>query len=937
MTLKNTTFAAVNLKCDLDYIMNKLLLCAAMLMGWCGAMAQGTYHVSPTGSDSASGSADAPFATVQKAIDAVEPGGTVYVHAGTYYINKRILVPEKATSASARIRLMAYGDGEVIIDGTPMAPTSVMEFKMSRCMYFPYWANYWHVKGITFQNAKDNGIKVEGSYNIFENCTFRDNNDTGLQIGMFKDWSIEETKSFPVKGSPEFNPGYTYCRGNKVINCDSYNNYDATSFGGSDDGGDADGFACKLFPGPGTEFYGCRAWNNSDDNWDLYMVYHPVVIDHCWAWNAALDANGNTTPGNGNGFKLGGGGSAGGSAFDQSTGAHVVMNCVAFSNTVKGFDQNNAYEGMYLFNNLAWDNEYNYRFPTMFKFGGMRIRNCVGFRPRKLNHEFLSANKEGSVVPDTEYNSWTLIDGCDPYKDGNKVGKTKVSVADHTAEFLSLSEADAKADRLPDGSLPENNFGRLVSGSIFVDKGEAVDGFVPVRFMTQAEAAQYGLELVEADPVTIEYNDAAPDLGAFESGVPSTGKLYLVSGETDQLVYTGSEIEPVVIKWGGAATDVTVTGADALGVVRDMESKLVTISGALTQTTEVTVTTVGGENAATMTLTFTVSNIAPATLVCTSGNASQTIFRGSAIEPIVFTWGGGATDVEFESTDAGLTASKQGNSLTISGTPTADCSYTVSALGGMETVSLGGSITLETPSRILTGDWYHIQDPIDALPADLQGVVSIESGANYTTTWNPEKTEKDNVIPSGCTIGAVDVERDGALVWTLPSLLELKANIHFTGSRYIQIKWQYDGQTEQQWTSAKLKKGTFTAWDLMAQAGIEPTDKPVTVKFCNPGSQNNGGIRVYDFFVKIHDDGQQSGIADLTAEDALGYYVTPGAIVIDTPTDTPAGIALYTLDGRMVSSSRLSSILPRNAAVPGLYILQVITTDGHSLVSKIVL
>lgn len=232
--------------------MKKLTLAVAMAFaGVLGLSAQSTLYVSPDGSDANDGSMNAPFATVGKAVEAVEPGGTILVHAGTYYLTERIKVPEKATSEQARIKLFAYGDGEVILDGTNMNPATMNDFKMARCMYFPYWANYWHVKGITFQNAKDNGVKVEGSYNIFERCVFRDNNDTGLQIGMFKDWAIEEFKSFPLKGTPAFNPGYAYCRGNKVINCDAYNNYDATVFGGgADDGGDADGFACKLSPAP---------------------------------------------------------------------------------------------------------------------------------------------------------------------------------------------------------------------------------------------------------------------------------------------------------------------------------------------------------------------------------------------------------------------------------------------------------------------------------------------------------------------------------------------------------------------------------------------------------------------------------------------------------------------------------------------------------------
>ena len=107
------------------------------------------------------------------------------------------------------------------------------------------------------------------------------------------------------------------------------------------------------------------------------MVYHPVVIDNCYAFNAAHDKNGASTPGNGNGFKLGGGGSSGGAAFSQSTGSHLVRNCVSFNNAKKGYDQNNAYEAMYLLNNVAWGNDFNYRFPTVFQFGTMYILSLI--------------------------------------------------------------------------------------------------------------------------------------------------------------------------------------------------------------------------------------------------------------------------------------------------------------------------------------------------------------------------------------------------------------------------------------------------------------------------------------------------------------------------------------------------------------------------------
>ncbi len=57
-----------------------LLLCAMCAAGW----AQATYYVAPNGSDKTPGTSEQPFATIQKAADAVRPGDTVIVRDGTY-------------------------------------------------------------------------------------------------------------------------------------------------------------------------------------------------------------------------------------------------------------------------------------------------------------------------------------------------------------------------------------------------------------------------------------------------------------------------------------------------------------------------------------------------------------------------------------------------------------------------------------------------------------------------------------------------------------------------------------------------------------------------------------------------------------------------------------------------------------------------------------
>lgn len=569
-------------------------------------------HVATNGNDTNAGTEESPLLTIHKALERVQAGDRILIHEGTYIISERLKIPELPTTPDRRCEMRAWPDaaaGKVIIDGSAMNHKTESAFKMGRCIYINHLANYWTFYGLVLQNAEDNGMKVEGSYNVIERCVFRWNNDTGLQIGMYKDFSIEETKSLPISGQPQYNPDYTYCRGNKVINCDAYENADLRSYNGSDDGGDADGFACKLFPGPGTEFHGCRAWTNSDDNWDLYMVYHPVVIDHCWAWHAGYLKDGSEGK-NGNGFKLGGGGSAGGAAFDQSVGAHVVTNCVAFGNLHKGFDQNNAYEGMYIINCTAWGNEYNYRFPTMFKYGTMTIRNCIGWGATAQksgvnigNHEFLSPDKEGYREPDTDFNSWTTLDGCSPIKEGYKEGKTQIVTKDHSGEFLSLSVDDFMAGREADGSLPDNGFARLKPGSVMKDKGTPIIGFTPVRKMTEGEAAAAHLELVTADDLYIGYNDAAPDFGAFETdGVPAAfvtpEKITLTckTANAAQEVTEGQPIEPIVYELSAAATSAVVEQLSE-GLTYTVDGQKVVISGTPLSSCTFTLTASGDREA----------------------------------------------------------------------------------------------------------------------------------------------------------------------------------------------------------------------------------------------------------------------------------------------------------------------------------------------------
>lgn len=75
-----------------------------------------TYHVSPHGSDTASGSPDHPFRSIQHAAEQAQPGDTVRIHAGIY--RERIDPPRGGHSVEAPITFEAAGDGEAVICGS---------------------------------------------------------------------------------------------------------------------------------------------------------------------------------------------------------------------------------------------------------------------------------------------------------------------------------------------------------------------------------------------------------------------------------------------------------------------------------------------------------------------------------------------------------------------------------------------------------------------------------------------------------------------------------------------------------------------------------------------------------------------------------------------------------------------------------------------------
>jgi hypothetical protein len=141
---------------------------AARLLGACAIavfsasfLAAATYYVAPNGSDSNNGSSTAPFKTIQKAADIVNPGDTVILRNGTYTGGSESVAEIRRSGTSSQwITFKSENLWGAILDGR--------NFATAHGLLVSPGAGYVRIEGLQIQKTIVGGISAnENTHDIY--------------------------------------------------------------------------------------------------------------------------------------------------------------------------------------------------------------------------------------------------------------------------------------------------------------------------------------------------------------------------------------------------------------------------------------------------------------------------------------------------------------------------------------------------------------------------------------------------------------------------------------------------------------------------------------------------------------------------------------------------------------------------------------------------
>nr|WP_315148573.1 T9SS type A sorting domain-containing protein [uncultured Flavobacterium sp.] len=521
-------------------------------------------------------------------------------------------------------------------------------------------------------------------------------------------------------------------------------------------------------------------------------------------------------------------------------------------------------------------------------------------------------------------NNMRFVAYADPNPTYNIASKIN-STTDFDA-YVPLSRGETVPNTVK-SKLGANTYNNFDTDASFYVKNLVIDEPTAAR----DKAILYSGRISGGD-LKFSYNNAVDDASYLVNTTQKTAltnyvtKMVFIQGETttivspqtlitstdnNQTVIAGSAITDMVFTWGGTATDAVVSGLPASGInfVKDNSTKTITVSGTPTTAVSFSITTSGTSGTPVTGLgTIAVTSPGNQTLTLTSAaNNDQTVTNGTAISPIIFTWGGDATDASVTGLPAsGISFVKDiiAKTITITGTPTSANIYYSIATSGTGGTSATGSGTIT-----------------------VTGIVSSDQIHNFTTSG---KTSTFYTISGNMNSTAGSASYDGLALTARLKIESLPTTtITYTTTAVSTLTLVFDPAFA---GTIKLSVGTTsgTTTSYTAVGGI------VTVPSLPPGTYviNKGSVANL-YYIKT--SYATLGVPQNTEASKLTFYPNPvsGNLYLSSNQKIEK-IMIYNTTGALVKSisNDIESIDLSNLN-PGSYLVKVTTDQG--LFSKMIL
>jgi len=346
---------------------------------------------------------------------------------------------------------------------------------------------------------------------------------------------------------------------------------------------------------------------------------------------------------------------------------------------------------------------FNLNITGLFQFDveGERVEN---YQPNK------------TFIPDQNFEQ-ALIDGgydttVDSYiDDSSMLGVTQLDLSNRQIteftgleEFVNLTDLNLSGNTIT--SVPLVNLNQLTTLNLSNTGLTELDLSQNSNISSLDLSGNTGLSCVK---VSQQIYQQVPSQWIYDSTTSfelecDCPTLSIVSGNPNQSICEGEEMEDIIFEFGGTDVDVRIENMPT-GIQSNLSSSTLTISGTplfLNDTYEVSISTTGGkENCNQVSKTINLNkNLDSPLLTLISGNFVQTIDQGESITPIVVSYGGSTTSLTISGPDFN-NISQLENTVTLAGSITSAGTYngsiTTISNGGCEEITQTIQITVNAP------------------------------------------------------------------------------------------------------------------------------------------------------------------------------------------------------------------------------------------------